>query len=176
VLAALVDARVVWEGTEHKPGSPWRHSVRLRADDPVDAINLVMQVLAGHGEYDGHRAELVVDADGEPWPGAIDQGWEQVDWTRPALAALSALQRTVIYALLDDHEPVWTILPVFDEPPRGEHVEEALMDLEARGLVDHRLALSFAPDDESDEPVPWWALTNRAWDLLGIIKSPRYRP
>jgi len=24
------------------------------------------------------------------------------------------------------------------------------------------------------DPVPWWAITDKGWDLLRMIKSPRY--
>lgn len=177
-LAALSQAGAVWEGEEGSLAASdddWLHSARLRAHSAREAKELIAVVLDQFGAYRLKSVELVVGAGGEPWRGPIDRSWEEVDWSVSELAAFSALERTVIWALLDDHEPTWIILRAFDvEPPRAD-AEQALRRLETLGLVDHRLALSMEPADDGDEPVPWWALTDRAWDLLELIKSPRYR-
>jgi hypothetical protein len=53
-------------------------------------------------------------------------------------------------------------------------VEAALAELEKAGLVDWRVARSMGPEGEPDV-VPWWATTETGWDLLGLVKPPRYR-
>jgi hypothetical protein len=177
--AALADIGAVWEGSEGSVDADdegWRHSARLHAADASDAEERLTKMLRGPTRYRIVLTELVVDAGGEPWRAEIDRRWEHVDWSVPGLAELSPLERTVIWALLDDEEATWLVLREFDAEQDPADVERALRHLEAGGLVDHRLALGLEPGNDSDEPVPWWALTSRAWDLLGLIKSPRYRP
>jgi hypothetical protein len=175
-LAALSAAGAVWEGTEGfvAPGAEWRHSARLRAADASAAARQIETLLAEHSAYRATNIELLLGAGGEPWRGEIDRRWEQVDWSVPELSVLSPLQRTVIWALLDDHEPTWVILRALEATPDPAEVDDALREMGALGLVHHRLARSMAPDEEGDQPVPWWALSDHAWDLLGLIKSPRY--
>jgi hypothetical protein len=142
-LAALSHAGAVWEGTEGSLAASdddWLHSARLRAHSASEAKELIAVVLDQFGAYRLKSVEPVVGADGEPWRGAIDRRWEQVNWSVPELVALSPLERTVIWALLDDHEATWIILRSFDvEPPRAD-VEQALRHLETLGLVDHSTA------------------------------------
>jgi hypothetical protein len=55
-----------------------------------------------------------------------------------------------------------------------DSVEAALRDLAARGLVDSRRAESGETGREA-EIVDWWVMTDACWELLGLIRSPRYR-
>jgi hypothetical protein len=175
-LAALAAIGSVWEGTLYSPQKGHHHSARVRAPGPEEAIGQIRDALAQSPVYLGYRAEPLLDSTGRPWPGRIDRSWAEVEWDAPELAALSPLKRAVIWALLDDHEPTWMVLKAPGVTGSASEVHQALEELERAGLVDHRRALGLEPGVDSDEPVPWWALTNRAWDLLGLIKSPRYRP
>jgi hypothetical protein len=176
-LAALERAGAVWEGTLYQPGGArHHHSVRVRATGSGEAIEHISSAIGRLGRYRKHRAEPLIDSAGAPWRGAINRRWEEVDWNAPELTVLRPLQRAVIGALLDDHEPTWTIVKDPEVVATRSDVEAALKALEQAGLVDHRLALGLEPGADTDDPVPWWALTNRAWDLLGLVKSPRYRP
>ena len=168
--AALAAAAAVWEGTaSNERTGRHSHRARVRAHGAQEAIEQIRGALAPR-VYGAYRAEPVLESTGAPWPGAIDRAWSEVEWDTPELAELSPLQRAVIGALLNAHEPLWTILKDPDVTGSDTEVQETLEELERAGLVDRRLELGFEPGVDSDEPVPWWALTGRAWDLLGLIK------
>lgn len=172
-LGALREEGVVWELSRGGVG-PWHHTMLTRADSEEVAIARVGEVVARYGNFDGFGATVVTDGHGEEWQGPVDTRWAEVDWSIPARRRLTRLQRDVLGALLNDHEPVWTILRDPDVDADRRSVEVALAELETAGLVDRRMARSMGPESEPDV-VPWWAITNEGWDLLGLVKSPRYR-
>jgi hypothetical protein len=102
------------------------------------------------------------------------RSWTDIDWEEVQhKAPLTELQRNVLLALLDDHEPTWIVAQDRHVSGDRDGVVVALRDLEARNLVRSRRAESGEAGRESALE-DWWALTDNAWDLLGLIKSPRY--
>jgi hypothetical protein len=70
-----------------------------------------------------------------------------------------------------------------DVPGDRVRVEAALGDLERRGLVYRTSEPAGGPEDfavlqtwrgHPERMCDWWAVTDEGWDLLGLIKSPRY--
>ena len=173
----LAAAGVVWEGSEAGLQQPWRHRVRLAAADGLAAVAAVRTALAAHiavGVFVDFEASVVRDSRGEPWRGPVDPKWREIDWQAdPRRARLSAVQRALIGCLLDDGEPTWIVATEPDVPSDRAAVELALEELQGMGLVRSVLAEAFEPgaDDRLDR---WWAATDLCWDVLGLIKSPRY--
>ena len=52
-------------------------------------------------------------------------------------------------------------------------VEAILKHLKEQGLVDSLRVAGGEPGKESEHD-DWWSVTDEGWDLLGLIKSPRY--
>jgi hypothetical protein len=172
--AALVMAGAVEEGTEVGPAGPCRHCAVLHASTDQQAIAAVQGALETHGAFREYAAAPVRNAKGELWHGPFYRSWHEVAWQIPERARLTELQRTVLWALMDDHEPTWTIARDADVHGDRPQIEAALEQLEQQGLVDKRMAASGEPGRETDTE-PWWAITDEGWDLLGFIKSSGYR-
>lgn len=103
-----------------------------------DGRSLVISAL-GEG-YSVHQCGPLLDSSGQRCCGAFDRGWKEVEWSVPELRGLTALQRGVIWALLEDHEPLWTIVRDSGVTATRAEVEAALEQLEGLGLVDHTIA------------------------------------
>jgi hypothetical protein len=172
--AALDATGTVWDGTESRAGQPCRHRGLVRATTEYDAIATVRRALEAHGSFQEYTAAPVRNAKGDAWRGPFYRSWQEVDWQMPERASLTELERTVLWALMNDHEPTWVIARDPDVHADRAQIEAALQQLEQRKLVDRRMAASGEPGRET-ESEPWWAITDEGWDLLGFIKSPRYR-
>jgi hypothetical protein len=174
-IAALTAAGVWWEGTASGPDDPSRHRVLVYASNEQEAIATVQRVLAAHGAFGEYAAAAVRDARGEVWWGPFYRKLEQVDWqATPERARLTGLQRAVLGSLVEWGLPTWMVVRDMDVPADRATVEAVLEDLQDRGFVYTTLEGSGEPGRESEQ-VRWWAITHQAWDLLGFIKSPRYR-
>jgi hypothetical protein len=104
----------------------------------------------------------------------IRRGAWEVDWTEVQRKThLSDLQQASLCALLDAAEPTWIVLGSPEVREERDRVETALKDLERRSLVYSTWEPALGPEGEP-EMDNWWALTDEAWDLLGLIKSPHY--
>jgi hypothetical protein len=173
-ISALRAKSAVWEGSSCDASGLCQHTARLWAHGPTEAIATARQILDAKGGFAGYHSRAVTDSEGQPWRASIDQTWREIDWSTPPRAGLAGLQRSVLGALLDDHEPLWIIMTDPDVAASSAAVEGALAELERQGLVDSRMAASGEPRHEADT-VSWWAITEKGWDLLGVIASPRYR-
>jgi hypothetical protein len=172
--AALTAAGAAWEGTECGAEGPCRHRALVNATTEQEAIAAVRTVLETDGSLSDYAAAPVRDSRGEVWRGLFYRSWHEIDWGIPERAGFTEVEREVLWALADDHEPVWTIVRDPDVHANRVEIEAALAQLERKALIDKRIAASGEPGHET-EPVPWWAITDEGWDLLGFIKSPRYR-
>jgi hypothetical protein len=174
-IAALTAAGTWWEGTSPGPEEPSRHRALVPARDEQQAVEAVDSVLASHGAFGEYIAAAARNACGEVWRGPFYRKWSEIDWqATPERARLTDLQRAVLGALVEWGLPTWMVLRDMDVPADPATVEAVLEDLQGRGFVYSTLEGSGEPGRES-ELVRWWAITHEAWDLLGFIKSPRYR-
>jgi hypothetical protein len=171
---ALEGVRSRYEGTRSEPDDEVdHHRALVGADAKEDAIAFVREAMARHGTFGSFHATPVLDARGEVVRTPICTRLNEIDWDGVRREVpLSALQQRALIALLDDHEPTWIVAAEVDLADR-ETVEVAVRDLEARQLVRSIQAESGETGRES-ELEDWWALTDEGWDLLGLIKSPRY--
>jgi hypothetical protein len=173
----LVAAGAAWEGTEAGPDGPARHRVRVAAIDERGAIAAVRDALGAYvavGAYMAFTASAVVNSRGEVWRGPVAPSWADIDWQAdPRRARLTDEQRALIGCLLDDAEPTWMVASEPNVSSDRREVESALAALEDEGLVFSVLSDAFESGTES-RLERWWAATDRCWDLLGLIKSPRY--
>jgi hypothetical protein len=174
INAALDGEDLRWEGSAGNVYEPIQHHRALvGAASENEAIATVREALATLGYFDDFHAALVRDSRGEVMLTPIRR-WTDIDWEGvQRKAPLNELQRNVLLALLNDHEPTWIVAQDPDVPGDRDGVEVALRDLEARNLVRTRRAESGEAGRESAME-DWWALTPDGWDLLGLIKSPRY--
>jgi hypothetical protein len=176
-MAGLDTADVAWEGSKAVPERAWRHCVRVAAIDEQGAIAAVRAAVSAYiafGAYTAFTASAVRDSRGEVWRGAVAPSWSDIDWqAEPRRAGLSEEQRALIGCLLDDAEPTWIVASDPDVSSKRQDLESALADLEAKGLVFSVPSQAFEPGTES-RLERWWAVTDECWDLLGLIKSPRY--
>jgi hypothetical protein len=174
INSALDGEDLRWEGSGGHVDEPiQRHRALVGAVSENEAIATVREALATLGYFDDFQAGLVRDSRGEVMLTPI-RSWTDIDWEEvQRKVTLTELQRDVLLALLNDHEPTWIVAQ--DPDVRGDRdgVEVALRDLEARNLVRSRRAESGEAGRECALE-DWWALTGNAWDLLGLIKSPRY--
>jgi hypothetical protein len=172
--AALDGVERRWEGSEsdlHRGAA--RHCALVGAKTEQEAIETAREALASHGAFGDFHAALVRDSRGELMLLPI-RSWTDIDWEQvQRKAPLTELQRNVLLALLNDHEPTWIVAQDPDVPGDRDGVVVALRDLEARNLVRSRRAASGEAGRESALE-DWWALTDNGWDLLGLTKSPRY--
>jgi hypothetical protein len=185
LTAALDGADQRWEGSEHGNEPIGRHRALVGATTEDEAIRVLSAVLAPLGSFAAFRAEPVRDGRGEVIHAPIRKRWDEIDWAKVEnKAKLSDLQRTLVGKFLDAGEPTWMILKDPDVPDDRDHVEAALGDLERRGLAYRTWEPAGGPDDfgvlqtrrgHPERMCDWWALTDEGWDLLGLIKSPRYQ-
>ena len=116
----------------------------------------------------------VSGAKGEARRSPFYRRWEEIDWhATPERARLSELERGVLFALADRGIPTVDVVADPDVPTtdRGQ-VEAALERLRTRKLVFSTVEYIGHP---VNKPGRWWAITDEGWDLLGMVKSPRYR-
>lgn len=172
--AALTAAGAAWEGTECGAEGPCRHRALVNATTEQEAIAAVRTVLGADGSLGNYDAAPVRDSRGEVWRGPFYRSWHEIDWGTPERATLTELERTLLGALTNDHEPVWTIVKDRYVHANRVEIEAALAQLERKALIDKRISASGESGHET-EPVLWWAITHEGWDLLGLIPSPRYR-
>lgn len=161
-----------WEGSEDSPEMS-RHRVLVGASTEAEAIGIVRQVLRSHGSFGDFDAEHVRDRHGEIVRTPI-RSWEDIDWEDvQRKSGLSEFQRLVLGALYNAAEPTWIIVQDRDVLGDRDSIEAALRDLEQRNLVYSTWEELGEPGQESAMG-HWWAITDEGWDLLGLIKSPRY--
>jgi hypothetical protein len=173
-IESLTAAGAAWEGSTPEDGEIWRHRVLVEAGSEDEAVATVRAVVAGSGSYRDFAASIVTDARGEPWRAPFVRSWQEIDWQAdPARAGLTELQRTVLSCLLDDAEPTWIIVADPEIAASRACVEAVLEALQLDGYVQSVLASSGEPG-RALEPERWWAATDKAWGMLGLIKSPRY--
>jgi hypothetical protein len=184
--AALDAADLRWEGSESRADeSIERHRALVGAASEDEAIAIALEALAGYGTFREFEVTPVLDARGEITRTPLRTQWREVYWKSvERKVTLDDLERLLISTLLNAAEPTWIILRDPDVPDDPGRVEAALHDLERRGLVYSTWEPAGDPGDfgvlESWHGRPermchWWALTDRGWDLLGLIKSPGYR-
>ena len=173
--AALEGIDLRWEGSEHDTSPIGRHRALVGADSQREAIGVVEEALKPYGRFADFHATPVTDASGEVKRTRIRNRWEDVDWDEvQSKTLLSELERKLIGTFPDAAEPTWIILRDPDVPNDRPRVEAALRGLERRGLV-YTTKEESGESGRETELVEWWALTDTGWDLLGLIKSPRYR-
>jgi hypothetical protein len=173
--AALAAAGASWEGSESGPEHASRHRVLARARSEHEAIVSVRGVVASRGSFGQYAASPVRDSQGNMWRGPVFRRWDEIDWqVVPERAALSDVDRAVLGALADAGEATWIVARA-----PGVQLERANVEVVLERLEDQRLVYSVleagGERGRESEPDRWWALTDRAWDLLGLIKSPNYR-
>jgi hypothetical protein len=184
-VSALETVNMRWEGSESRSdGTPDHHRALVGAATEHDAIGVMRKALGPHGAFSDFRAAPVRNGRGEVVRTPIRKGWWEVDWNEvERKAALSEFERALISTFLDAAEPTWLILGELDMSGERERVEATLRDLERRGLVSRTWEPAGGPEDfgvletwrgRPERMCDWWALTDEAWDLLGLIKSPRY--
>jgi hypothetical protein len=172
--AALAAAGAAWEGSESGAEGPWRHRALVEASGEQQAIARVRDALVSHGAFHEYQASAVTDARGRVHRGPFYRSWCDIDWAAvPRRARLTDLQRRVLRSLMDDVEPTWIVAADPDVAAGRAEVEAVLSELEAQNLVASRLEEGGEPGRES-ELDRWWAVTDEGWDLLGMIRSPRY--
>jgi hypothetical protein len=177
-----VDLR--WEGSQGNADDPnEHHRVLVGASTENEAIELARDALIPYGDFGNFQAAPVTDAGGGAKRTPIRR-WEDIDWDDvTSKAAITELERALIGTFLNAAEPTWIILHHLDVPDDLELVEGALRDLEERGLVLSTWEPAGGPEDfgvletwhgRPERMCHWWALADEGWDLLGLIKSPRY--
>jgi hypothetical protein len=161
---------VEWEGSRGFPDNVrFRHYFLVEGMAPDAAITALRRAVDHPGAFSGFAAAEVT-----PPPGWKGLG-EEIDWAHVATRAeLTKLQETLLDNLLNSPEPTWIMLEDSDTDGDRELVEAAFRDLEQRNLVTRTREASGNPAAEPTDPEDWWALTNEAWDLLGLIKRPWY--
>jgi len=172
--AALLAADAWWEGTEGGPSAPCHHRALVEAETEAEATEAVKAAVEPHGEYTNFIASPVTDANGEVRRGPFYRRWREIDWqATPERARLSELERGVLFALAEWGIPTADVVADSDVPTtdRGR-VEVTLESLRSRKLVFSTVEYIGHP---VNRPGRWWAITDEGWDLLGMVKSPRYR-
>jgi hypothetical protein len=172
--AALTDVDAWWEGTERHPRGADRHRVLIEATTAAEATKRVRSALAQHGEFSRFRASAVRNERGEVQHGPFYRRWEEIDWDAvPARAMLTDGEKAVLFMLADAGEPTWIVAKELKPPEDRANVEAVLDGLREQGLVSSSLEQSGEPGRES-ELDQWWAITNDGWEMLGMVRSPRY--
>jgi hypothetical protein len=86
---------------------------------------------------------------------------------------LSDLERGVLFALAQTGIPTYKVVGDPDVPSTDRtELVAALEALRRRNLVYSTIEYVGHPLNRQGR---WWAITDEGWDLLGMIKSPRYR-
>ncbi len=172
---ALAAAGARWEASESRPDDEIpHHRVVAGAFTEVEAVGVVRDALGSHGTFRDFDVERVTNRHGETVRTPI-RTWDDIDWEEvQRKAPLGELHRLVLRALGDAAEPMWTIVQDPDVGGDRKRVEAALRDLERHHLVYSTWEELGEPGDESAMG-HWWAITDEGWELLGLIKSPRYR-
>jgi hypothetical protein len=176
VLAdALEDVDRRYEGTRSEPDEDVDHHWALvGAETNEEAIAFVREAMAHHGTLGSFHAAPVLDARGEVIRTPICTRLNEIDWDGVRRQVpLSALQQRVLMALLDDPEATWIIAAEVGMPADRAGAEAALRELHGKRLVASGLGAGGEPGKEADLD-RWWGITDEGWDLLGLIKSPRY--
>lgn len=81
---------------------------------------------------------------------------------------------TLLDSLLDGAEPTWIVL---EDPATGgdrQVVESAYGELERRGLVTRTPEGNLPDAHKLPDRDDWWMITDRGWEILGLIKRPWY--
>jgi hypothetical protein len=107
VLKAVLDGvERRWEGSESDlQRRAAHHRALVGANTEQEAIETVREALASHGAFGDFHAALVRDSRGEVMLTPI-RSWTDIDWEEVQRnAPLTELQRNVLLALLNDHEP-----------------------------------------------------------------------
>ena len=174
--SALAAADAGWASSGPDPGVLQHHTALVGALTESEAVSAVSEIVMAHGSFDEFVATPVRDRHGEIKRTPIRRVWDDIDWEDvESKATLSELQRTLLRTMLDAGEATWIILKDRDVPNDRDHVVAVLEELEGRNLVRSTVEVSFDPGREPYSLDRWWALTDEAWDLLGLIKSPWYR-
>jgi hypothetical protein len=79
----------------------------------------------------------------------------------------------MLRSMADAGEPTWIIAANAELSNDRAAVEVLLAGLRQAGLVGGVLEEGGEPGKET-ELDRWWTITDKGWDLLGLIKSPRY--
>jgi hypothetical protein len=171
----VADSGVHWEGTFSGPGQPDRHRLLTGASSSAEAVAKVAAVLSALGVYENFEAEAVLRTSGEPVRTPIRLGFAEVPWDDVlARCAMTSLQQVLVHTILDRGEPTWVIASDPDVQADRDSIEAAMVDLEQRGIV-YRSWEESGETGDAERMCNWWALTDEAWDLLGLVKSPHYR-
>jgi hypothetical protein len=172
--AALTNGDAWWEGTERHPRETDRHRVLIEATTAGEATERVRSVLARQGEFTRFRASAVRNRRGEVRHGPFYRRWEEIDWgVVPARARLTGDEKAVLFMLADAGEPTWIVANEMKPAKDRANVELVLEGLREQGLVRSSLEESGEPGKES-ELDRWWAITDDGWEMLGMVRSPRY--
>jgi hypothetical protein len=172
--AGLTDVDAWWEGTEGDPRSADRHRVLIEATTASEAAERVRSALARLGEFIRFRASAVRNGRGEVRHGPFYRRWEEIDWEAvPARAKLSDGEKAALFMLADAGEPTWIVAKELKPAEDRANVESVLDGLREQGLVSSSLEQSGEPGGES-ELDQWWAITDDGWEMLGLVRSPRY--
>jgi hypothetical protein len=173
LIPALAAAGAAWEGTRSGPMLPDRHRALIEAPTAEEAMTRVAAALTSHGSFTQFSVESVKDALGEARHGPYYRRWEEIDWQSvPERAKLSEGERSVLFSLADADEPTWIVADALGAS-RAE-VEVILRRLQESNLVYSVLEWSGEPG-KAEQSDHWWAITDEGWDMLGMIKSPRYQ-
>jgi hypothetical protein len=173
--AALTEGDEWWEGTERHPHETDRHRVLIEAATADEATERVCSALARHGQFTRFRASAVRNRRGEVRHGPFYRRWEEIDWEAvPARAKLRDTEKAVLLMLADAGEPTWIVAKEMKPAEDRANVEAMLNGLREQGLVSSSLEQSGEPGTEP-ELDQWWTITDDGWEMLGMIKSPRYR-
>jgi hypothetical protein len=148
------------------------HRALVGADSEDAAVERVGEALAGYAEFSEFATQPVLNAKGDVLRTPIRTRLNEIDWDMAkSEVALTALQQEALIALLDAGEPTWKVGA--ETGVDREAIQASLRDLESRALVRCTREQSDEADTES-ELEDWWRITDAGWDVLGLIKSPRY--
>lgn len=174
-VEALEETGIRWEGSASRSDdSAHRHRALVGASDAEEASRLVSSALRNRGDFQSFSAAPVTTHLGKPIFTPIRKAAWEIDWEQVLeREAITELQQAAVQEILDAAEPTWIIVTNLGAPHREQQVHEALADLVKRGLVIRTQEMSGQGPDPF-AATDWWALSDRGWDLLGLIKSPRY--
>jgi hypothetical protein len=172
VRAALAKVGIHWQGSMGFPDRDGHHHVLLDSSGAARAEDSVRDALRPFGAFHGFTTRVFEEYGAGDGRRPFVPPGEGPDWSDVATRAeLTEAQQEVLECLLNGDEPTWMLekecTPRFD---RAE-VELALADLKSRHLVSStREDAGNGPPGVMDD---WWTLTQWAWHLLGLIRSPR---
>jgi hypothetical protein len=175
-MAALEVLEGGWARSGEGPGEVAHHTAIVAALTESDAVRAVREIVMAYGSFDEFVATLARDRHGEVVQTPIRRFWDDIDWEDvESKATLTELERALLRSITLTGEATWIILNEPDVPNDRDQVVAVLEELEERNLVRGTLEVSFDPAREPYSQDRWWALTDEAWDLLGLIKRPWYR-